>query len=169
MIQAMYKRTKIGCEVLIQQAIEECPVPTIKQYIKRYYLKNTRQWALWARQHSPLLLQVHVTKSLRLIKKGTDSEYVAFEFRTKKISVMGVDDEILNEFHKFPFPVQRMLADEACKAAPGITSLHCNCIFYHRNLNPCRHIFHEHMYGATKLLTADAWEKFQWMFEENGF
>ncbi|RHZ85353.1 hypothetical protein Glove_66g168 [Diversispora epigaea] len=204
MIQAMYKRTKIGCEAFIQQAIDECPVPTIKQYIKRYYAKNNHQWALWARQHSPLLLQVTSTNSLEsyhselkrttssqhgLIgachkvvildqKKRTDSEYVAFEFCIKKISVIGVDDEILNELHKFPFPIQRMLADEVCavekrlekgKATPGLTSLYCNCTFYHRYLLPCRHIFHEHMYGTTKLLTVDSWAKFQWMFEENGF
>ncbi|RHZ57425.1 hypothetical protein Glove_388g20 [Diversispora epigaea] len=204
MIQAMHKWTRIGCEALIQQAIEECPVPTIKQYIKRYYVKNNHQWALWARQHSPLLLQVTSTNSLEsyhselkrttssqhgLIgachkvvepdqKKRTDSEYVAFEFRTKKISIVGISDEILNEIHKFPFPVQRMLADEACavekriekgKAAPKLISLSCNCLFYRRYLIPCRHIFHEHMYGFTKLLFADAWAKFQFMFEENGF
>ncbi|RHZ85584.1 hypothetical protein Glove_64g118 [Diversispora epigaea] len=140
MIQAMHKLTRIGCEALIQQAIEECPVPTIKQYIKRYYVKNNHQWALWAHQHSPLLLQVTSTNSLEsyhselkrttssqhgLIgachkvveldqKKCTDSEYVAFEFCTKKISIVGISDKILNEIHKFPFPVQRMLADEAC-------------------------------------------------------
>ncbi|RHZ57021.1 hypothetical protein Glove_395g66 [Diversispora epigaea] len=164
MIQAMYKRTKIGCEDLIQQAINECPVPTIKQYISRYYKKNNQQWALWARQHSSLLLQVTSTNSLESyhseLKRTTsprygliDSEYVAFEFRTKKISVMGLDDEILNEFYKFPYPIQRILADEVCavenriekgKSAPGMTS-------------------------ATKLLTANSWRNFQWMFEEGSF
>ncbi|RHZ82220.1 hypothetical protein Glove_110g102 [Diversispora epigaea] len=49
MIQAMYKWTRIGCEAFIQEAINECPVPTIKQYIKRYYVKNNHQWALWVR------------------------------------------------------------------------------------------------------------------------
>ncbi|RHZ47925.1 hypothetical protein Glove_564g10 [Diversispora epigaea] len=111
-------------------------------------------------------------------KKCTDSEYVAFEFCTKKISVIGMDDEIFNELHKFPFPIQRTLADEVCavekrlekgKATSGLTSLYCNCTFYHRYLLPCRHIFHEHMYGTTKLLIVDSWTKFQWMFEENGF
>ncbi|RHZ74345.1 hypothetical protein Glove_226g32 [Diversispora epigaea] len=204
MIQAMYKRTKIGCEVLIQQAIDECPISTIKLYISRYYKKNNQRWALWARQHSPLLLQVTSTNSLEsyhselkrttsshygLIgachkvvaldqKQRTDSEYVAFEFRTKKISVMGLDDEILNEFHKFPYPIQRMLADEICavenriekgKAIPGLTSLHCNCLFFIRYLLPCHHIFHEQIYGPTKLLTTNSWRNFQLMFEESGF
>jgi len=48
MIQAMYKRTRIGCENLVQQAINECPIPTIKQYISRNYTRNIHQWALCA-------------------------------------------------------------------------------------------------------------------------
>ncbi|RIB14288.1 hypothetical protein C2G38_2195574 [Gigaspora rosea] len=204
MTQVMYKRSKIGCEALIQQAINECPVPAIKRYISRNYTKNSHQWALWARTHSPLLLQVISTNSLesyyselkrttsqtygligacnRVVmldqKKQSDSEYVGFEFRIKKISVVGLDHEILDELHKFPYPVQQMLADEACgvekriekgKAAPGLTSLDCNCLFHLRYLLPCRHIFHEHIYGTTKLLTADTWRSFQQIFEENGF
>ncbi|CAG8785124.1 958_t:CDS:1, partial [Gigaspora rosea] len=57
-------RTRPGCEKLIQQAIEECPVPNIQQYIQRNYFKNTDQWALWSWQHSPLLLQVTTTNPL---------------------------------------------------------------------------------------------------------
>ena len=64
MIAAMHKRTKIGCENLVQDAINRCPVPTIQNYIKRNYTKNTNKWALWARQHSPLLLQVMSTNPL---------------------------------------------------------------------------------------------------------
>ena len=79
MIHAMHKITKIGCESLIQQAINECPIPTIKQYIQRYYMRNTHQWALWARQHSPLLLQVTTTNPLESyhseLKKNTSSQY----------------------------------------------------------------------------------------------
>src|SRR5688572_20189725 len=61
---AMHKRTKIGCKKLVQDAINNCPVPAVKNYIKRNYMKNTQQWALWARQHSPLLLQVMSTNLL---------------------------------------------------------------------------------------------------------
>ncbi|RIB25617.1 hypothetical protein C2G38_2030897 [Gigaspora rosea] len=70
-----------------------------------------------------------------------------------------------------------MLATEACavekrieksKAASGLTSLSC-CLFYLRYLLPCRHMFHEHMYGATKLLTTNVWRNFQQMFQECGF
>ena len=64
MIHAMHKRTKIGCVDLVQQAINECPNPTIKQYILRNYVKNTHQWVLWMWQHSFLLLQVTSTNAL---------------------------------------------------------------------------------------------------------
>src|SRR5437763_13042380 len=53
--------------------------------------------------------------------------------------------------------------------ALGLTSLECYCLFRNRYLLPCKHIFHEHMYGDMKLLTTDTWRMFQGMFEENGF
>ncbi|CAB4383384.1 unnamed protein product [Rhizophagus irregularis] len=204
MVAAMHKRTKIGCEKLIQEAIDNCAVSSIQNYIKRNYMKNTERWALWARQHSPLLLQVTSTNPLesyhseikRLtsskhglvgavqnivnidLKKRSDSEKVAFDFRTKKISAHGVEDDIIEEIHKFPFPLQCLIVKEACavmnrlekgKGAPGLTSLDCHCLFRNRYLLPCKHIFHEHMYGNTKLLTADVWKMFQEMFEESSF
>ena len=107
-----------------------------------------------------------------------DSERVAFDFRMKKILAYNVEDEILEEIHKFPCPIQKMLNQEACavmdrlmkgKNAPGLISFDCHCLFRNRYMLPCKHIFHEHMYGATKLLTADAWKMFQEMFEESGF
>ena len=58
---------------------------------------------------------------------------------------------------------------EKGKGAPGLTSLNCHCLFQNRYLLPCKHIFHEHMYGNVKLLTVDAWEAFQKMFEECGY
>src|SRR6266508_2334211 len=64
MIAAMHKRIKIGCESLVRDAINGCSVSAIKNYIKRNYIKNTEKWDLWARQHSPLLLQVTSTNLL---------------------------------------------------------------------------------------------------------
>jgi hypothetical protein len=76
---AMHKRTKIGCEKLVQDAINNCEVPAIQNYIKRNYIKNTQQWALWARQHSPLLLQVLSTNPLESyhneLKRVTSSSH----------------------------------------------------------------------------------------------
>ena len=42
MLLAMHKRTRIGCEDVIQQAISQCPVPSIQQYIIRNYQTNTQ-------------------------------------------------------------------------------------------------------------------------------
>ena len=204
MILAMHKRIQIGCEEIIQQAINRCPVPAVQQYIARNYQTNTQRWALWARQHSPLLLQVTTTNPLESyhselkqrtspsfgligachkiveldIKKRSDAELAAFNSRTKMLSVADADYEILAEIHKFPFPIQRMLVDELCavakrlekgKEAPGLMSVECHCLFHHRYLLPCKHIFHEHIYGTTKLLAGDGWRNFQRMFEESGF
>lgn len=76
---AMHKRTRIGCEQLVQDAINGCSIPAIQNYIKRYYMKNTQQWALWARRHSPLLMQVTSTNPLESyhseLKKLTSSSH----------------------------------------------------------------------------------------------
>ncbi|CAG8709186.1 12873_t:CDS:2, partial [Cetraspora pellucida] len=203
MIKAMHKQTKIGYKEVVQQAADKCPVPTIQKYIVRNYKKNTHQWALWARQHSPLLMQVTSTNPIEsyhselkrmtspyhgLIgachnivavdaKKWSDAEYVAFEFHTKKISAFGVDQEILNEVHKFPYPIQKKVIDEIFavakrlekgKGPPGLIALDCQGLFFRRYLLPCRHIFHDHIYGTNKL-TIDSWRKFQRIFEDNRF
>ena len=111
-------------------------------------------------------------------KKRSDSEKVAFNFRTKKISAFGISEDILKEIQKFPYPFQKLLIKEASavidriekgKCAPGLTSLDCHCLFRNRFLLPCKHIFHEHMYGSVELLTTQVWELFQRMFEESGF
>lgn len=46
------------------------------------------------------------------MKKRSDAEYAAFEFRTKKGLVIGVNYEILEEVHKFPFPIQQKIIGE---------------------------------------------------------
>ncbi|PKK75858.1 hypothetical protein RhiirC2_773113 [Rhizophagus irregularis] len=136
----MHKRTKISCEKLIQEAINNCTVSSVQNYIKRNYMKNTERWVLWAHQHSPLLLQVTFTNPLESyhseiktltsakhdligavqniinvdLKKYSNSEKVAFDFRTKKISAYGVEDNIIEEIPKFPFSLQRLIVKEAC-------------------------------------------------------
>ncbi|GBB97743.1 hypothetical protein RclHR1_30590002 [Rhizophagus clarus] len=130
MIVVMHKRTKIGCESLIQDAINHCSVPSIQNYIKRNYAKNTEKWGLWARQHSPLLLQVTSTNSIESFhsklekvisslygligavhgivnidcKKRSKAESASFDFLSKKVFTYDVDDDILEEIQKFPFP-----------------------------------------------------------------
>jgi len=110
-------------------------------------------------------------------KKRSEAQSVAFDFRIKKVSAYGVDDDILEEIQKFALPFQQLMIKEACavmdriekgKGVPGLTSLDCFCLFRHRYLLPCKHIFHEHMYG-NKLLTSDVWQMFHEIFEESGF
>src|SRR2546423_15472975 len=64
MTQAMHKKTQIGCKAMVEDAIANCPVQANATYIARNYLGNLRKWGLWARQHSPLLLQVTSTNPL---------------------------------------------------------------------------------------------------------
>src|ERR1043166_4490126 len=67
------------CKSLVQNAINRCSVSSIQNYIKRNYTKNTEKWALWARQHSPLLLQVTSTNPLESfyseLKRLTSSKH----------------------------------------------------------------------------------------------
>ena len=64
MIHAMHKKTQIRCEEIVCDTINTCPVQANAKYISRNYQKNSRQWSLWARQHSPLLLQITSTNAL---------------------------------------------------------------------------------------------------------
>src|SRR2546423_429369 len=62
MVLAMHKRTRIGCEQLVKDTINTCPLPTISKYFESNYKNNTHQWALW--RHFSLLLQVTSTNAL---------------------------------------------------------------------------------------------------------
>ncbi|KAG0269741.1 hypothetical protein BGZ95_001956 [Linnemannia exigua] len=57
MTQALHCRTRLGYEYMVERASSGCE-PGIKQYIQDNCLVGMEQWALWARQESPLLLQV---------------------------------------------------------------------------------------------------------------
>ncbi|CAB4438152.1 unnamed protein product [Rhizophagus irregularis] len=172
----MHKRTKIGCESLVQDAINSCPVPSIQitstNSLESFHseLKKTT-----SSSHG-LIGAAHKVVNVDC-KKRSEAESTSFDFRIKKISAYGVDVDILEEIQKFPFPFQQLIIREACavmnrlekgKSMPGLTSLDCFCLFRHRYLLPCKHIFHEHMYG-NKLLTTDVWQMFREIFEESGF
>lgn len=79
MVLAMHKRTKIGCEQMIQQAIDLCDAQYMKTYITRNWTKNTEKWGMHARMHSPLLLQVSTTNALESyhseLKIGTSKNH----------------------------------------------------------------------------------------------
>ena len=74
------------------------------------------------------------TLSISITKKRSEAESASFDFRVKKISAYGVDDDILKEIQKFPFPFQQLIIKEACavmnrlekgKGAPGLIITAC--------------------------------------------
>lgn len=58
---AMQRTTRANCEAMIQEAIGEAKVSWAKKYIESQWQKHPEEWALFARQHSSLLLQVTTT------------------------------------------------------------------------------------------------------------
>lgn len=53
-----YCRTRPGCMESIDLAIQMAPDETTKKYISEHWKATAAQWANYAREHSPLLLQV---------------------------------------------------------------------------------------------------------------
>ncbi|GBC43755.2 hypothetical protein GLOIN_2v1777473 [Rhizophagus irregularis DAOM 181602=DAOM 197198] len=113
----------------------------------------------------PLLLQVTSTNSLESfhseLKKTTSSSHGLINAAHK---VINVDCKKRSEAESasFDFCIKKIFT-KACammnrlekgKSMPGLTSLNCFCLFRHRYLLPCKHIFHEHMY-SNKLLTTN--------------
>jgi hypothetical protein len=78
MLLAMHKKTKVGCQEMIEQAISCCDAPHVQRYITRNWTKNSDKWARHARMHSPLLLQVTSTNAL-------ESYHSELKTRTAKI------------------------------------------------------------------------------------
>ncbi|CAG8786697.1 24464_t:CDS:1, partial [Gigaspora rosea] len=75
------------------------------------------------------------------VKKRSDAETMPFEFRIKQISAFGIGFEILEQIHKFPFPIQQLIISEVYaiekrlekgKETPGLMSPSCHCFFFRR-------------------------------------
>lgn len=93
---------------------------------------------------------------------------VATNFRSKVISIANVRPEVLTEIHKFPFPVQKLISEEAHavskrleegKEVPNLKNPECNCKFFNQYMLPCRHIFHQQLCGDTDILTPEIFKK----------
>ncbi|RHZ68669.1 hypothetical protein Glove_294g63 [Diversispora epigaea] len=78
------------------KVINECQAPTVKQTTV---------------SHHSLIGACHKIIALDT-KKRSDIEYIAFEFHTKQISVVGIDFEIIGQIHKFPFSIQQKIVSE---------------------------------------------------------
>ena len=84
---AMFTFTRFKCIELCEQAIlMVAPEDNkTKEYIQRYWMDSAHKWAMYARQHSPLLLQVTTTNSSEAwhrklkggggLKKGATSQH----------------------------------------------------------------------------------------------
>ena len=59
----MYIYTGVKCQELCEEAIRLAPDNKTKGYIHSYWLETSSKWALYARQHSPMLLQTTTTNA----------------------------------------------------------------------------------------------------------
>ncbi|CAG8479490.1 1369_t:CDS:2 [Gigaspora rosea] len=100
----------------------------------------------------------------------------AINFHTKRISLANIRPKIITEIHKFPFPLQKLIAEEVHaiskrldegKCAPNLASAECSCRSFNRYMLPYRHIFHKQLCGSN-ILTPETWDYFQRTFEESG-
>ncbi|CAG8714582.1 4095_t:CDS:2, partial [Scutellospora calospora] len=89
-IAAIHKKTKIGCEQLVQEAISTCSIPAISKTTS--YLHE-------------LISAAHKVIDLNQ-KKQIDTEAIAFNSYTKKVSVYSIEDKIIKEIYKFPYSMQ---------------------------------------------------------------
>ena len=72
-------------------------------------------------------------------RKEAIAKEVTINFHTKTISIANVRPEVLAEIHKFPFPIQKLIAQETHaiskrleeeKEVPNLTDAECNCKFF---------------------------------------
>jgi hypothetical protein len=60
------RRTMAGCRESVNHAIEACTSQKDKEYLRKEWLSNPEQWAMAARQHSCILLQVRLPSYISL-------------------------------------------------------------------------------------------------------
>ncbi|CAG8551684.1 25030_t:CDS:1, partial [Racocetra persica] len=110
-------------------------------------------------------------------KKDFDAKVAVIDFWTKKILIANVRPEFLTEIQKFPFPIQRLIAEEAYavskkvqegKKMPNLKTAECFCKFFTQYMLPCRHIFHKQLCGDSNILMLEMWYYFQGTFKESG-
>jgi hypothetical protein len=65
LLNAMHAKTKFGCDRYIKEAIDASPYGDLKRYVRRSWnLESSKKWAMWARNHSMLLLQTTTTNNV---------------------------------------------------------------------------------------------------------
>ena len=138
-----YRTTKEGGDGEILKALEKAPDDKKKEYIRQQWWRTRRLWAHYARQHSPILLQVPTTNPVESwhssIKKAPEDKLTMSKF-----SLRGIDNHVLligdewvlrdkeegtrwktsmfpeardqPELAAFPVPIQRLLINQMKKA-----------------------------------------------------
>jgi len=71
MSKALYARSKSVCDESLLKAINLCKTNELKNYILDNWTKTSdiysiEKWAMWARQHSPILLQHNTTNAVEV-------------------------------------------------------------------------------------------------------
>lgn len=144
---AMNAHTEEHCLSLCQKAIEKASSERKKNYIQKELIENRNQWALFARQHCQILMQVTSTnaceawhsrlKNGAVQKKGETSTHGIFgcvrtvhdcahevENKVKLAEIESNTKQVLlikrpgyEGLHLFPYSLQRIVATEYSKLA----------------------------------------------------
>ena len=98
--QAMFTFTGVKCLELCEQALRIAP-DDLKVYVQTHWLETRAKWAMFARQQSPLLLQVTTTnpceawhRDLKVAagatkgKVATSGKYKVFKLKSLRIQVL---------------------------------------------------------------------------------
>lgn len=134
-----WRKTAYGARESVLAAIKAIRTEKMKQYIENEWLSTLPQWANYAREHSPLLLQVTTTNPVEswhsvLKSKGTTkSELQRFSLEGLIKHILTIDKDYarraediassfrtrflpltaeFEELRVFPFPVQKLLSEE---------------------------------------------------------
>ncbi|KAK9234900.1 hypothetical protein V1525DRAFT_349316 [Lipomyces kononenkoae] len=192
------KTTDIGCDKEIELAIRAIPSEDIKNYIRREWQSRKKMWAMFARQHSPLLLQVSTKNAVeafhRIIKFGLSSSTKKSKFGflglvahldticTKIEEDARRTEENFRTTHfkeagqcpelkTFPVPIQKLMEK--------MMNLSNEPEFIDPNEVECDSTFYRqyllpcrHIFLAHLhygVLTPEKWQTYAFMFEESGF
>jgi hypothetical protein len=133
-----FRRTETGCIDSIREAYDAAP-DAKKEYIKKEWWDTRASWAHYAREHSPLLLQVTTTNPVESWHSGLKTKDVTKSILSR-FSLQGVAKHVMAtakdydlraderrekfrtrvlplaqehpELQRFPYPVQCLLTDE---------------------------------------------------------
>ena len=146
---AMHCSTGIQNRQLCEQAIAAVPDEETKKYISTFWLQTAPKWAMYARQHSPMLLQVTTTNPCEAWHRELKAGAGLFKGQVSSHGIFGMILNIMDsandvdnraaiaksnfrnrklaictkqypEIGRFPVPIQKLLALELEKVEERI-------------------------------------------------